>query len=96
MKKLTKALARVKIEITANDIRLGKRGQPTSCPIARAIKRELGDHPKVGGSGSFSIMLGGEYQRYSAPDKAGKFVYRFDTDGKDAVKPFSFVARLRR
>lgn len=90
--KFKEAPKNVKIEVTENDIKRGKQGDGKSCAIALATKRVLGDHPDVD-DGGISVHVAGYDHLYNIPDKATKFINKFDDD-KKRVKPFSFVARL--
>lgn len=92
MPKLKEAPTKVKIEVTANDIKLGMQGLPHTCAIARAVKRIMGDHPSV--SSDIGITINKEYYVYSIPKKAERFIDKFD-ENKSSVKPFTFIA-IRR
>lgn len=79
---------KVKIEISKFDIKKGKIGQVSSCPIALAIKRKLkATDLYVGDCANFRYK-GTEYWA-DLPDKAHNFINRFDHNLK--VKPFSFI-----
>lgn len=96
---------RAKIEVTAEDIRLGKRGECGSCPVARATKRAL-----TAASGLATLSVAAfpstiEVSDVRDPDedfmglgwfdpplKASKFIWNFDA-GKP-VKPFSFYLNV--
>lgn len=89
MPKLTEAPMRIKIEVLANDIKLGKQGSPSTCAIARAAKRIMGDHPQV--SDDLTVEISNEYYHYKLSKKADAFIDKFDNNKAD-VKPFSFIA----
>ncbi len=91
--KLKEAPNQVKIEVTQADINQGKQGKIESCAIARAVKRAMGDNPKV--SDDIEITIGDGLQYYDIPKKAAIFIEQFDED-KKKVKPFTFVAKLKR
>jgi hypothetical protein len=97
MKMLASAPKRVKIDVTAGDIKRGVWLNEESCPIALAVKRTMGDSPKVVPSwaGGISVSFGdGSRGRYHIPQKADKFIRAFDRydQARHRVKPFSFVA----
>lgn len=81
---------RIRVEVTKQDIRLGKRCVPEYCAIARAACRAFGVSMssrklQVGLS---SIMLGGRW--FAMPNRAMKFIERLDA--KKSVKPITFYA----
>lgn len=84
MKKLT-------INVTAEDIRLGKKDQPASCAIARAAKR-LG-LKKVNVDNTLDFSKDGREWFAVLPSKAKEFINRFDDGAK--VKPFSFSVEVQ-
>lgn len=81
----------MKINVTAEDIRLGKRGTPNSCPIARAIKRRLTNRDVWVSDSEVWVKV--PFRRYvDLPKEARDFVKDFDRS-RD-VKPFSFNLEL--
>lgn len=90
MKELKEIPNRIKVEISQSDIRLGKQGDSFSCPIARAVKRAVGDHPRV--DCDITVDIAGKSVIYELPKKAGNFINDFDAD-KKKVKPITFFAR---
>lgn len=90
---LKEAPLKVTIDVTQDDIDKGKKGEPTTCAIARAIKRTMGDHPNV--EDEIQITIQGQEYYYNIPKKASTFIERFDMD-KKRVKPMSFVAKLHK
>lgn len=82
------------VHVEACDIERGKPGSATSCPIARAVRRQHASKRGVS-VGRDDVVVGsrGETRRhpavYALPAKASRFVGRFD-EGKP-VRPFSFV-----
>ncbi len=85
---IMKTLKRVKIEVLAKDIRLGKRNHSKTCAISRAAKRQFKGKDI---STRYVSMSVGEWT-YNLPKKASNFISRFDMGKK--VKPFSFTMRL--
>jgi hypothetical protein len=78
-----------RINVTANDIRRGRGGDCTSCPIAIATQRHFRGRAVV--VSTFAVSAG----RCSAslPDEAVDFIQKLDSD-KD-VEPFFFIADFR-
>lgn len=82
----------MRIDVTSQDIALGKPGDGEICPIARAIDRATGD---------LAIVLNTVVHYYSVkgrrvlklPHSARRFVSRFDNS--EPVKPFSFELRKK-
>lgn len=93
---------RVTIKVTKKDIEQGEFNEETSCPIALAVKRTLGDSPRVPGE-VFHVTMDGLEVCYGLPKVADDFISKFDeidgldfddqTDAKKKLKPFSFVAK---
>jgi hypothetical protein len=88
------------IEVTAEDIADGMRGECMWCPVAIAARRALGwsaapSHglEVVGDGGSHFVMIHGG-QRWLLPAEATVFIGRFDTFHQ--VEPSTFTATLRR
>lgn len=91
---------RIKINVTRQDIKIGYPGASASCPIALATKRAIKDAEGIHITtlGTFKIARDGiSYNFYSfkLPEKAGRFIDKFDDKGKEAVKPFSFIANIK-
>jgi hypothetical protein len=75
---------KVKVTVTRADIRCGKRMDPYSCPIARAVIRASGCQDIS--VGSYTARVG---QRvFNLSRAARRFVFEFDKRAKG--KPFSF------
>lgn len=79
----------ITIQVTAEDIRKGRRNISKSCPIALAINRQLEITVEVGG---YFIFMGSS--RYPLSDLVFGFVGNFDLYGPESVKPFSFELTL--
>jgi len=78
----------LKVEVTAEDIKEGKRKSCTSCPIALAFRRALGhDEVKVG---EIYTKIG--KREYRTPKVAFQFITLFDKYQK--VEPFTFYMQL--
>lgn len=79
---------RVKIEVTAGDIRRGVKGFCEKCPVALAARR----------AGIARAWVGWRYisdqgtTRYRMPERAREFVARFDSQLKSKTKPITFYA----
>lgn len=90
----------MRIKVTKLDIARGAKGEPTTCPIARAVKRAYNWNREVQvGVSSFSVSPAGDFdaeesQSFPIPERAQNFISDFDNYGPDGVEPFSFpVAR---
>lgn len=90
------ALLQKTIKVKAIDIKKGKRSCKGACPIAKALLRAFPTATKVAVDGIDMAVYfrGGKTLRADMPRRAGTFVYRFDVEGRDAVKPISFVAKF--
>lgn len=87
---------RVKIEVTASDIKRGVVKDCKDCPVARAIRRKL-ERSAVClsvGADSFDFFHKGCFYGYCLPEEASRFIGAFDS--RTAVKPFSFCLNLPR
>jgi hypothetical protein len=75
------------VNVTAEDIEKGERGNPCFCPIAQAVRRELDlwIPPQVS---EFCMIV--RSVAFRLPDTARKFVDDFDR-GRD-VEPFKFTS----
>ena len=84
---------RIKVEVTAQDIRRGKRGTCQLCPVAKTVKRVLGRGYRVSICDDIYVTAVkgdiGEVS-FNMPVEAQTFINNFDY-GRP-VKPFSFVA----
>jgi hypothetical protein len=80
---------KVRVEVTKNHIQRGRKGNVNYCPIALALKEQLGlRQVRVGGIHiTFGPQFGGLSVRL--PRQAAKFITAFDE--KEPVKPFSFT-----
>lgn len=94
---------RLTIDVTENDIRMGRKENEAHCPVARAAKRALREKKVKGYTVTVPdpnyILLddakGWEGIRVPLPAKAQKFISTFDTEGKKAVKPFTFTINVK-
>jgi hypothetical protein len=89
---------RIKVDVTANDIRLGKRKDACSCPVARGIGRALrglGVEVQSVSAGWQSLEVN-DFEFADTPVKASRFIETFDAAGRKAVKPFSFTLNVRK
>lgn len=84
----------MKIEVTAEDIARGKRGNACHCPIALAAERAGMRHVKVDLDSIGEKFTGGCWGRWSyLPVDACEFVDRFDKGLP--VEPFAFEIETR-
>lgn len=80
----------MKVKVTKKHIKKGKRGQPTGCPIALALKEQYGlKRPRVHGD---QVHFPGK--SCDLPDKASFFIQQFDSGEK--VVPFEFSIRKNK
>lgn len=77
----------MKIHVTEKDIKNGKMGSETSCPITLAIKRRF--KRKDISANCISIRIGNV--SFIVPWKVCEFISRFDHGKK--VRPISFFLR---
>ena len=84
---------RLVIDVTQKDIDLGIRSSCHLCPIARALLRgtdHSGTRVAVGYEGII-VQHGPVSVTYKPSARAATFIHRFDTRGKEAVKPARFA-----
>ncbi len=82
------------IEVTQDDIDKGIRNSDTSCPIAKAVRRATGNKkPNAISIVRHKIRVGDSEAPTTKTIK--DFIEKFDSVGRKAVKPFSFVLRLK-
>ncbi len=90
----------IKISVEAKDIENGKRRNGESCPIALAIGRQLKNKNyflSISSSGSSYLYSHNPFLTvtlFGLPDKAEKFIRKFDKKGRKTVKPISFELEL--
>lgn len=85
----------MRIAVTAQDIRRGKRAEPCRCPVALALKRTFKRKVRVTFT-SFefeSYRKGTKFVVRDTPTSVAKFVEAFDD--RKPVKPFSFSFAAR-
>ena len=84
------------IKVTQRDINGTKKNYDSdSCPVARAIERELGDRVCVEHSYyRDAITIESSGFEVTAPRSVSRFVKKFDNKGKKAVKPFNFILNI--
>jgi hypothetical protein len=91
---------RYKIDVLKTDIKKGKRREPRSCPVARAVCRTLRSQLKnfegvsvYGGPSGIALNTTDDVsETIDAPIRASRFISKFDK-GKP-VKPFSFYLTI--
>lgn len=79
----------MKVSVTQDDIDHGERHCCERCPVARAIRRVIGDMPVVEVERD-NVTIGplGGWTYATLPTRATKFIDRFDVGLK--VAPFTF------
>lgn len=80
---------KVKIDVTAKDIKNGIAVDGENCPIGRAVQR-VGFKGVCVSNDEFEFNFG-EFA-VNLPKKASKFISKFDAGTK--VKPFTFVINI--
>lgn len=73
----------MKIEVTQEDIKAGRKTECTRCPIALAIKRKVGYTMSVG-----TRVCGSLDNEFQLPKIAQDFISNFDHG--NPVEPFTF------
>jgi hypothetical protein len=87
---------KLRVYVTKQDIKEGKRKSNCDCPVARAIRRALancGIRRKKITVGIYRIQVAGQMDWTSA--RVGEFITSFDA-GRTNVSPFSFTLNLPR
>lgn len=79
----------MKIQVTQEDIKAGKTGNPEFCPIGLAAKRAFGRTMSVGSSSMYPLDNCREL--FLLPGSARDFIRRFDDYQK--VEPFEFEVK---
>lgn len=75
----------MKIKVNSRDIAKGKKWSQHSCPVARALKKSFNVKGDCVTVDEDNITL-----ELKTPAAIKAFIRRFDTEGKNAVKPSSF------
>lgn len=75
----------LRINVTQNRINEGWRCSASSCPIAKAMRRQLRGTVLVNGD---TVTFGGKFKSVELPRKAKTFVTDYDL--YRMVRPFSF------
>lgn len=84
-------MRRVTVEVTAEDIAMGKRALSCLCPIALACER-IGAAPVVGRQYLNITFDGKRHTRILMPHEAEQFVKSFDNG--ETVRPLTFELEL--
>lgn len=87
---------RLRVSVTAEDIRLGKRNDCDRCPAARALRRAGITRGWVGNYWIGETVGGLGMSLCDSPIKVRKFIRAFDSFGRKKVKPFSFTINVPR
>ncbi len=86
------SMRKLKVEVTAHDIKSGARKSCELCPIARALKRALNYKKKVDVN-NYSANIDDYKKIARLPTKASAFIRNFDNGFK--VKPFSMTLEFK-
>jgi hypothetical protein len=79
----------MKIRVLRTDIKRGKPGSSSRCPVALAVRRVFGRHPDFTNvSVGLWIIVSNKILDVRIPKVALEFIKRFDAGRK--VKPFTF------
>ena len=82
----------IKVTVTQKDIDTGIADNCLECPIARALKRTTRKEWAVWKDNVFtSNVKACNYKQYDLPNKAQRFIEKFDE--RKPVKPFSFILK---
>ena len=79
---------KITIDVTADDIQRGQRGNCRTCPVARAVAKRVFGRIGVG----IALITVGRVVEVSTPDVVVEFIRKFDWKGK--ADPFSFEIRV--
>lgn len=86
-------MSRTLIRVTKKHIESGHQFRFNECPVALAVKEKM----STGYCGVFGgVIEWGNVvdQKAKQPESVIRFVDKFDSKGKKAVKPFNFYLRL--
>ncbi len=87
----------VRIDVTPEDIKLGKRGSSKCCPIALALNRasqNLTTRP-IEVNQTYAVISHPDRDlAHTLPDEALYFIKNFDAN--DEVRPFSFYFEINK
>lgn len=86
-------MKKLRINVTANDIKNGIQTESCACAVALACKRKLKDEFQDVGSTSLTIKKDGYLQGVRLNEKVVTFIRQFDKD-KRLVKPFTFTLTI--
>ncbi|HWL72125.1 MAG TPA: hypothetical protein VNS22_27600 [Geminicoccus sp.] len=81
-------MAKITIDVTADDIASGRMGDCQRCPIASALLRQGFYEVDVGTDDAGVRRENGPWISFQLPDEARDFISSFDCDGQGW--PFSF------
>lgn len=81
----------LKVRVTRDDIRKGKPNSSTSCPIARALRRQGFDRIKVD---TCEITVGRKKEKFIMSYAAQAFIDDFDMWGKAKPSVFTLTKEL--
>lgn len=85
-------MRKLKVEVTAHDIKNGARKSCEACPIARAVKRAL-HYKKSVDVNNYAANID-DYKKIAIlPAKASGFIRSFDNGFR--VKPFSMTLEFK-
>lgn len=79
----------MRIYVTKEDIKNGKKKISNFCPVALSLKRRF---PKRTIHVGISICCIGKFKRIELPNKASNFICKFDQD--ISTEPFSFNLKV--
>ena len=80
------------INVTAEDIKLGKQGLGDRCPVALALKRAYGVKHVSAGHHGITLFIGEgrlpKYVSYNTPSNVTERMRKYDAEG--VMEPFTF------
>lgn len=87
--------ANIETEVTEDEIKNGKKGNPYKCPVALSLSKTLGivhpDRVTVGGTVLCVVNADGFF-RYEIPEEIEKLIHAFDAGVE--IEPFTASFRL--
>lgn len=90
---MTEPTTTVAVNVSQKDIKLGKKGECSGCPVAIAVKRQLGLLDCYVGSPDIDLVpRNGRWFSTAMPTVVSRFVMLFDR--REPVSPFTFTLEV--
>jgi hypothetical protein len=84
--------ANIETDVTEDDIKNGKKGDPCNCPVALSLKRVLGKGSITVGGSVLAVVNDDGFFRYEIPVEIEKLIHEFDAGVE--IEPFPASFRL--